>query len=71
MRNAEITIEAHLKEIRTRLDEAASHRQKRRHLCCSRHFPKVIEIALDREQIFHELNTFLNAANMMPRLWKT
>jgi hypothetical protein len=30
-----------------------------------------LEIALDLEQILYEVNTFLNAASMMQRLWKT
>jgi hypothetical protein len=67
----EITIKAHLKEMRGRLDEAAGISQAAETCADAGNIPKAIEIALDLEQILYEVNTFLNAASMMHRIWKT
>lgn len=67
----EITIKAHLKEMRGRLDEAAGIAKAAETCAEAGNIPKAVEIALDLEQILYEVNTFLNAASMMHRIWKT
>jgi hypothetical protein len=67
----EITIKAHLKEMRARLDKAAGIAKAAETCAEAGTVPKAIEIALDLEQILYEVNTFLNAASMIHRIWKT
>jgi hypothetical protein len=67
----EIAIEAHLKEMSGRLEEAAGIARAADACADTGNLPKAIEIALDLEQILYEVNTFLNAASMMHRIWKT
>jgi hypothetical protein len=67
----EITIKTLLKEVRGRLDEAAGIAKAAETCGEAGNIGKAIEIALDLEQILYEVTTFLNAASMMPRIWKT
>lgn len=67
----EITVKAYLKEMRDRLDEAAGIARAAEACAEAGNIPKAVEIALDLEQILYEVNTFLNAASMMQRIWKT
>jgi hypothetical protein len=67
----EVTIKAHLKEMRGRLDQAAGIARAAEACAEAGNIPKAVEIALDLEQIFYEVNTLLNAASMMHRIWKT
>lgn len=67
----EITIKAHLKEMSRWLDEAAGIAKAAEACAEADNLPKAVEIALDLEQILYEVNTFLNAASMMRRIWKT
>lgn len=67
----EITIRAHLKEMRERLDGAAGIAKAAEACSEAGNIPKAVEIALDLEQILYEVNTFLNAASLMHRIWKT
>lgn len=67
----DITIKAYLTEMRARLDRAASIAKAAEACAVSGNVEKGIEVALDIEQIVHEVNTFLNAASMINRLGKT
>jgi hypothetical protein len=67
----EIAIKAHLREIRTRLDEAAGIAKAANTCAEAGNIAKAVEIALDLEQILYEVNTFLNAASLVHRVWKT
>lgn len=67
----EITIRAHLKEMRRRLDQAAGIAKAADACAEAGNLSKAIEIALDIEQLIYEVNTFLNAASMMHRIGKT
>lgn len=67
----EITIKARLKEMRGWLDEGAGIARAAEAYAEAGNLPKAIEIALDLEQTLYEVNTFLNAASMMHRIWKT
>lgn len=67
----EVTIKAYLKEMRGRLDQAAGIARAAEACAEAGNIPKAVEIALDLEQILYEVNTFLNAASMMHRIWKT
>ena len=67
----EITIKSYLKEMRGRMDEAAGIARAAEACAETGNMQKAIEIALDLEQILYEVNTFLNAASMMLRIWKT
>jgi hypothetical protein len=67
----EATIKAYLKEMRGRLDQAAGIARAAEACAEAGNIPKAVEIALDLEQILYEVNTFLNAASMMHRIWKT
>lgn len=67
----EVTIKAYLKEMRDRLDQAAGIARAAEACAEAGNIPKAIEIALDLEQLLYDVNTFLNAASMMHRIWKT
>jgi hypothetical protein len=67
----EITIKAYLKEIRERLDQAASIARAAQACANAGNVEKAIEVALDVEQLIYEVNTFLNAASMINRISKT
>ena len=64
----EITIKGHLKEIRERLDHAASIARAAQTCADTGNVEKGIEIALDVEQLIYEVNTFLNAASLINRI---
>ena len=67
----EVTIKAYLREMRGRLDQAAGIARAAEACAEAGNIPKAVEIALDLEQILYEVSTFLNAASMMHRIWKT
>jgi hypothetical protein len=66
----EITIKFHLKQMRERLERAASIAKAAEACADSGNVEKGIEVALDVEQLIYEVNTFLNAASMINRLGK-
>ncbi len=66
----ETTIRVYQSQMQTRLDEAAGIAQAAEVCADTGNFSKGIEIALDVEQLLHEVNTFLNAASMIHRLGK-
>jgi hypothetical protein len=67
----EITIKVYLKQMRARLDKAASIARAAEACADSGDVEKGLEVALDVEQMIYEVNTFLNAASMINRLGKT
>jgi hypothetical protein len=67
----ETTIKVYLKQMRARLDEAASIANAAEACADIGNFSKGIEIALDVEQLLYEVNTFSNAASMIHRLGKS
>jgi hypothetical protein len=70
-KSVEVTLKRYLKQMRERLEQAASvakaGRSPRRSWECG----KGIEIALDIEQLIYEVNTFFNAAGSITRIGKT
>lgn len=67
----EATLKMHVKEMRERLDRAASIAKAAETCAEAGNIEKAIEIALDVEQLIYEVNTFLNAASMINRISKT
>ena len=67
----EVTLKAYLKEMRERLERAASIAKAADACAESGNVEKGVEVALDVEQLLYEVNTFLNAASMINRLGKT
>jgi len=67
----ETTIKVHLKEMRERLDRAASIARAAQTCADTGNVEKGVEIALDVEQLIYEVNTFLNAASLINRINKT
>jgi hypothetical protein len=67
----EITIKGDLKEMRERLDHAASITRAAQTCADTGNVEKGVEIALDVEQLIYEVNTFLNAARLVNRINKT
>jgi len=67
----EATLKAHLAEMRQRLDQAASIARAADACADSGNIEKAVEIALDIEQLVYEVNTFLNAASLMNRIYRT
>ena len=67
----EITIKAYLREMRERLNEAAAIAKAADACAEAGSIKKAVEVALDIEQLVYEVNTFLNAASMMNRIWKS
>jgi len=67
----EVTIKVYLKQMRERLDKAASIAKAAEACADSGNVDKGIEVALDVEELIYEVNTFLNAASMINRLGKT
>lgn len=67
----ETTIKVHLKEMRERLDHAASIARAAQTCADTGNIEKGAEIALDIEQLIYEVNTFLNAASLVYRISKT
>jgi hypothetical protein len=67
----EVTIKVYLKQMRERLEKAASIAKAAEACADSGNVDKGIEVALDVEELIYEVNTFLNAASMINRLGKT
>ena len=67
----EVTIKVYLKEMRERLERAASIARAAEACADTGNVEKGIEVALDVEELIYEVNTFLNAASMINRLGKT
>ena len=67
----EATLKMHITEMRERLNQAAGIARAAETCAETGNIEKAIEIALDVEQLIYEVNTFLNAASMMHRIYKT
>jgi hypothetical protein len=67
----ELTIKTSLKEMHQRLERAASIAKAADACAEAGSIEKAVEVALDIEQLIYEVNTFLNAASMMHRIWKS
>jgi hypothetical protein len=67
----EITIKFDLKQMRARLEKAATIAKAAEACADFGDVEKGIEVALDFGQLIYEVNTFLNAASMINRLGKT
>jgi hypothetical protein len=65
------TVKTHLTEMRQRLDQAAGIAKAAEACAKAGNIEKAIEIALDVEQLIYEVNTFLNAASLMNRTYRT
>jgi hypothetical protein len=65
------TLKLHIAEMRERLDRAAGIARAAETCAEAGSHDKAIEIALDVEQLIYEVNTFLNAASMINRIYKT
>jgi len=66
----ETTIRVYLKQMRERLEQAASITKAAEACADAGQTEKALEVALDVEQLVYEVNTFLNAASMINRLRK-
>ena len=62
----ETTLKVYLRQMRARLDEAASIAKAAETCAHTGDFSKGVEIALDVEQLIYEVSTFLNAASLNP-----
>ena len=67
----EITIKIYLKEMRERLERAASIARAAEACADTGNVEKGIEVALDIEQLVYEVTTCLNAASLINRIGKT
>ncbi|MEA2880566.1 MAG: hypothetical protein QOF14_5762 [Hyphomicrobiales bacterium] len=67
---AETAIKAYLKEIHTRLDEAASIAKAANACAESGNADKGVHVALDIEQLCYEATRLLDAASLINRLAK-
>ena len=67
----EVTLKVHLSEMRDRLDSAASIGAAANTCAEAGNIQKAIEIALDVEQLVYEVNTLLNSASLIHRIYKT
>jgi hypothetical protein len=67
----ETTIKIYLKDMRERLERAASIARAAEACADAGNVENGIEVALDVEGLVHEVNTCLNAASMINRLVKT
>jgi hypothetical protein len=65
------TVEIYLKEMRERLQKAASIAKAAETCADAGNVEKGIEIALDIEQLIYEVTTCLNAASLINRLGRT
>jgi hypothetical protein len=70
-RMVEATLKAHIAEMRQRLDQAAGIAKAAEACAEAGNIEKAIEIALDVEQLIYEVSTFLNAASLMNRVYKS
>lgn len=67
----EATLKSHLAEICERATQAASIANAAMACAESGNIQKAIEIVLDLEQLTYEINTLLNAASLMNRIYRT
>ena len=67
----EVTLKVHLLEMRNHLDRAASIAAAANTCADAGNIQKAIEIALDVEQLVYEVNTLLNSASLIYRIYKT
>jgi hypothetical protein len=67
----ETTLKVYIRQMRVRLDEAASLAKAAEACADAGNFSEGIEIAHDVEQLLYEVNTFLNAASLINRLGKS
>ena len=67
----EVTLKTHIAEMRKRLDQAAGIAKAAEACAEAGNVEKAIQIALDVEQLIYEVNTMLNAASLMNRIYKT
>jgi hypothetical protein len=70
-KSLEATLKLYLKEMRERLEQAASIAKATETCGEAGNVEKGLEIALDIEQLIYEVNTFLNAASLINRISKT
>jgi hypothetical protein len=70
-KSLDVTLELYLKEMRERLEQAASIDKSAETCAEVRNVEKGIEIALDIEQLIYEVNTLLNATSLINRISKT
>jgi hypothetical protein len=70
-KSVEVTLKLYLKEMRERLEQAASIAKAAETCAEAGNVEKGIEIALDIEQLIYEVNTFLNAASLIHRIVRT
>jgi hypothetical protein len=70
-RIVEATLKAHIAEMRQRLDQATGIAKAAEACAEAGNIDKAIEIALDVEQLIYEVSTFLNAASLMNRVYKS
>jgi hypothetical protein len=68
---AELTIKAHLREIRGMLDSAAGIARAAEACSEAGEVGKAVQMAHDIEQLPYEANTLLNAASLLTRLGDT
>jgi hypothetical protein len=69
--NAKIVIQDFLKDIRSRLDEAATVAKAAEACADAGNVTKAVEIALDVDQTLYEVTTLLNAASLIHRISNT
>ena len=65
------TLKVHIKEMRERLDQAAAIAKAAETCANVGSIEKAVEIANDVEQLIYEVNTLLNAASLMNRIYQT
>ena len=70
-RIVEATLKAHIAEMRQRLDQATGIAKAAEACAEAGNIEKAIEVALDVEQLIYEVSTFLNAASLMNRIYKS
>jgi hypothetical protein len=70
-KSVEVTLKLYLKQMRERLEQAASIAKAAETCAEAGNVEKGIEIALDIEQLIYEVNTFLNAASLINRIGTT
>ena len=61
----------HIAEMRQRLDQATGIAKAAEACAEAGNIEKAIEVALDVEQLIYEVSTFLNAASLMNRVYKS
>jgi hypothetical protein len=69
--NAKIVIQDFLKDIRGRLDEAATVAKAAEACADAGNVTKAVEIVLDVDQTLYEVTTLLNAASLINRISDT